>query len=143
MLTYFSEPAYELAFSGGMSYAYVAYSAYAYGCSQIMIYHTLSLAATSLWFHVTNSTPSFWVDQIVSNSWVLMFVYEAYIRSWIAVGIVIINILYAFLMFYVGQAKHTYAYHPSRFWSILFHITVHVSSSILAIIIITLFPIPK
>jgi hypothetical protein len=143
MLEYFPYPTYELALSGGFMYAYVAYTAYLYQCSRMMIYHTLALGASSLWFHLTKSVPSFWVDQIVLNSWVLMFLYEAWLRHWIAVGIVIISILYAFLMFYVGQAKRMYAYHPSRFWSIFFHISVHMQSAMLAIIIVTMFRVPK
>jgi hypothetical protein len=108
-----------------------------------MIYHTLTLGASSLWFHLTKSAPSFWADQIILNSWVLMFVYEAYTRHWIAVGLAMIGIFYAFIMFYVGQAKRTYAYHPSRFWSIFFHGSVHLESAMIAIIIATMFPVPK
>jgi hypothetical protein len=143
MLTYFQDPVYELACSGGSLYAYVAYLAYMYGCSVYMIYPSALLSLTSLWFHCTKSISSFWADQFVLNSWVLIFLYEAYVRHWIAVGIVMIGITYAFLIFYIGQAKQTYAYHPSRFWSIFFHMTVHAQSAMLAIIIITLFPVPK
>ena len=143
MLTYFQEPTYELALSSGVLYSYVTYLSYVYGCSQLMIYHTLSLAVSSLWFHLTKSVPSFWADQIILNSWVLMFVYEAYLRHWMAVGLTIIGILYAFLVFYVGQAKRIYAYHPSRFWSIFFHMSVHIQSAMFAIIIVTFFPVPE
>jgi hypothetical protein len=143
MLAYVRVPCYELALSGGALYSYVAYMANLYQCSRIMVYHTLSLGLSSIWFHLTKSAPSFWVDQVVLNSWVLMFVYEAYIRHWMAVGIVFLSILYACLMFYVGQAKRIYAYHPSRFWSIFFHLSVHIQSAMLAIIIITFFPVPK
>jgi len=143
MLSYVQDPSYELALSGGTLFLYVAYIARLYQCSQMMIYHTLTLGATSLWFHTTKSAPSFWADQVILNAWVPMFLYESYLRHWIAVGIGCLCILYAVLIFYVGQAKRTYAYHPSRFWSIFFHMSVHMASSMSAIIIITFFPVPK
>ena len=143
MLAYVRDPAYELALSGGVFYSYVSYLAYLYECSRMMLYHSLALALTSIWFHSTKSAPSFWADQLVLNTWVLMFVYEAYLRSWMAVGLSTLGILYAVLMFYVGQVNRTYAYHPARFWSIFFHLTVHMSSTLIAIIIVTMFPVPK
>lgn len=143
MLTYFQDPSYELALSGGALYSLVGYTARLYECSNMLTFHTFSLAMSSIWFHCTKSIPAFWVDQIVLNTWVLTFLYEAYLRHWLAVGIVTICILYAFLMFYVGQSKHIYAYHPSRFWSIFFHQSVHLFSAVLAVIIITMFPVPK
>lgn len=143
MLKYVRDPSYELALSGGTLFLYVAYTAYLYQCSRMIIYHTLTLAATSLWFHMTKSIPSFWADQGILNTWVLMFLYESYLRHWIAVGIATLSILYAILIFYVGQANKTYAYHPSRLWSIFFHLSVHIAASMSAIIIITFFPVPK
>ena len=143
MLEYFREPTYELAMSGGLLYSYVTYLAYMYGCSETIIYHTLSLALSSIWFHCTKSAPAFWVDQAVLNTWVLSFVYEAYLRHFLAVAMAMLCIFYAVLMFYVGQAKRTYAYHPSRFWSIFFHQTVHLYSACVAIFIVTMFPVPK
>lgn len=143
MLTYFKDPRYELALSSGVLYSYVTYVAYMYECSRLLTYHTLSLALSSVWFHTVRDDLSFWTDQIVLNTWVFTFLYEAYLRHWIAVGIVIVCILYAILMFYVGQAKQTYAYHPSRFWSIFFHQSLHLFSAMFAVIIITMFPVPK
>jgi len=143
MLTYFQEPVYELALSGGTLYFYVTYIAYIYQSSVWMTYNSLCLALSSIWFHSTKSPASYWTDQIVLNSWVVGFVYEAYVRHWFAVCFVLLGILYAVLMFYAGQADRTYAYHPSRFWSVFFHMTVHISSALFAIIIITFFPPPK
>lgn len=143
MLSYIPEPTYELALSGGTMYAYVWYLAYYYGCSQRMIHLSWLLSVSSVWFHSTKSVPSFLMDQIVLNSWTLVIVYESYLRSWIAFGLAILCVLYAVLMFYVGQMKNTFAYHPSRFISIFFHITVHMLSAMGAIITITMFSIPK
>lgn len=143
MLAYSKEPAYELALSGGASYAYVTYISYAYECSMSMMYLSLMLSLSSVWFHSTKATASYWVDQIVLNIWILVFVYESYLRSWFAVALASIGMLYGILMFYVGQRNNTYTYHPSRFLSIFFHVTVHTLSAMLAIIIITLFPMAK
>ena len=143
MLAYSKEPVYELAFSGGVSYAYVTYIAYAYECSMTVMYLSLMLSVSSIWFHTTKAGASYWVDQIVLNLWILVFIYESYLRSWIAVVVASLAMLYGILMFYIGQRDNTYTYHPSRVLSIFFHITVHALSAMLAIIIITLFPIPK
>lgn len=143
MLTYFRDPTYELALSSGVLYSYVTYLAYVYGCSQRIIYHTLSLALSSVWLHTTKTELSFWVDQVVLNTWVPMFVYEAYLRHWMAVAMSMLCILYAILMFYVGQAKRTFAYHPSRAVFIFFHMSVHLFSAMTAIYIVTMFPVPK
>lgn len=143
MLTYFRDPTYELALSSGVLYSYVTYLAYIYGCSQLMIYHTLSLAISSVWFHSTKTETLFWVDQLVLNTWVPMFVYEAYLRHWMAVAMSVLCILYSILIFYVGQAKRTFAYHPSRAVFIFFHMSVHVFSAMVAIFIVTFFPVPK
>lgn len=143
MLTYFPEPTYELALSGGVLYSYFAYVAYITNTPPRIVYHSLSLALTSVWFHTTKTAPAFWVDQIVLNSWVLSCMYDAYTRHWMPVAITWLCIFYATLIFYVGQAKRTYAYHPSRFWSIFFHITVHMFSTMVAIINVTMFSLPK
>lgn len=143
MLEYIRDPTYELALSGGVMYSYVAYLGYVYECSQLMTYTSLLLALTSIWFHSTKSVPSFWVDQISLNTWVVVVTYEAYVRNWMLFAMALLCIAYAILIFYVGQLKNTYAYHPSRFWSIFFHHTVHLSSSIVAIFMVTMFPGPK
>jgi hypothetical protein len=143
MLTYFTEPAYELAMSGGTLFTYFAYVAYITDCPRRIVYHSLSLALSSVWFHTTKSAPAFWVDQVVLNSWVLSCMYDAYTRHWMPVAITWLCIFYATLIFYVGQANRTYAYHPSRFWSIFFHISVHMVATMGAIINITMFSLPK
>ncbi len=143
MLTYFSEPAYELAFSGGTLFTYFAYVAYITDSPRRIVYHSLSLALSSIWFHSTKSAPSFWVDQVVLNTWVLSCMYDAYTRHWMPVAITWLCILYGVLMFYVGQVKRTFAYHPSRFISTFFHITVHIVATIGAIINVTMFSLPK
>ena len=143
MLTYFKDPRYELALSAGVLYSYATYIAHIYNCSNLLTYHTFSLALSSIWFHTMRDDISFWADQIVLNSWVLMFLYEAYLRHWIAVGLVVVCILYSVLIFYVGQMYNIYSYSPIRFWSIFYHMSVHLFSSIFAIIIITMFPVPK
>jgi hypothetical protein len=143
MLTYFTEPAYELAMSGGTLFTYFAYVAYITDCPRRIVYHSLSLALSSIWFHCTKSAPAFWVDQVVLNTWVLSCMYDAYTRDWMAVAISILCSLYAVLMFYIGQSKHTYTYHPSRFWSIFFHISVHMVATMGAIINVTMFSLPK
>lgn len=140
MLEYNPQPIYELALSGGTFYAYVAYVAY-----PMMPVYLLSLllSLTSVWFHGFRSPVSFWIDQLALHLWVCSVVYEAYIRNWIAFGLAMLCILYAFLMFYVGQLRNTYAYHPSRFWSIFFHTSVHMTSAMSAIFVLTFFPVPK
>jgi hypothetical protein len=143
MLTFVSEPAYELAMSGGTLFTYFAYVAYITDCPQRIVYHSLSLALSSIWFHSTKSAPAFWTDQVVLNTWVLSCLYDAYTRDWMAVGVSVVCIMYAILMFYVGQMKNTYAYHPSRFWSIFFHISVHMAATMCAIINVTMFSLPK
>ncbi len=136
MLTFYTEPNYVLAMSGGVLYSYLAY--WIYESMVSIAFLSSMLALTSIWFHSAKTMASFWMDQVMIYVWTIRILYASYERGWIPFVLGLGCLGYGVVLFYWGQRTMRYAYDPRRHVSTAFHVSVHLLSTCVAIYNFTL-----
>ena len=126
---YRQESNYWLALTGGLSYLFNAYVAYKFG-SPWSAAASLGLAMTSIWFHIARDDTSFWMDQMFVHAYGTIALKESWERGFIELGLVILGLLFATLIYYAGKIGNCYTFHPELEVATAYHATLHMGSAI-------------
>jgi len=118
-----------LALTGGLSYLFNAYVAYRFG-SPFSAVASLGLAMTSVWFHIARDDTSFWMDQMFVHAYGTIALKESWERGPIEVGLVVLGLLFATLIYYAGQIGNCYTFSPELEIATAYHASLHMGSAI-------------
>lgn len=127
---YRPEANYWLAATGGLSYLFNAYVAHKFGSPSAAL-SSLGLALTSVWFHIMRDDTSFWVDQMFVHAYGTIALKESWERGPIELGMVVIGMLNAALLYYVGSIGECYTFSPEIEVATAYHASIHMGSAIL------------
>ncbi len=127
---YRRESNYWLALTGGLSYLFNAYVAYQFGSTSTAI-ASIGLALTSIWFHIARDETSFWLDQMFVHAYGTIALKEGWERGPIEVGLVVLGLLFATLIYYAGQIGNCYTFSPELEVATAYHASLHMGSAVL------------
>jgi hypothetical protein len=123
---FFPESNYILAATGGIGFAAVSYWLHMLEAWYVTIMMFSVLSLTSVWFHIWRSEIAYRLDNSTALFGVLLSLYECYTRGPMALGIGILTVLYATLVFYIGHIGKCYAFDQNRMISTFFHASMHI-----------------
>lgn len=123
---FFPESNYILAATGGLGFAAVSYWLHVVEAWYLTIMMFSVLSLTSIWFHVWRTEIAYRLDNSVALFGVLVCLYECYMRGVIVLGIGVVSVLYAGLVFYIGYLGTCYAFDRNRLVATFFHASIHI-----------------
>lgn len=114
-----------LAFTGALSYLGTAVVA-CFHSEWWMTASASTLAGTSFWFHITQSSLAYWLDQIAIQWFVGQILYDASRRGVLHLLCVASSIGYACGVYYGGRRWNALAWGPN---AELWHASIHILSA--------------